>query len=249
MTPPPGLLDRLRSGTTVFGGWSSLPGTGPVEILAGAGLDYVVVDLQHGAATEADLAGMLAAVSLAGAAPLVRPRRNDLTDIGRVLDLGAHGVVVPNVDSAEDAARAVAACSYPPRGRRSYGPLRPGPDQRACIVQVESAAAVEAAAAILTVDGVAGVYVGPFDLALSLGCTPGDTDDPVLVEALTRVLTAADVAGVPCGVHAWTGPGARRWAARGCRLVTVVADAPALGVAASQALAAARADLGSASSE
>ena len=98
------LGDRLRRGGVAFGAWSVLPGPIGARILAVPGLDYVVIDLQHGGATEHDLPAMTAAISLAGLTPLARVRHAHPADIGRALDLGCEGVIVPNVESAEQAA-------------------------------------------------------------------------------------------------------------------------------------------------
>ncbi len=121
---------RVRRGDVVFGAWSVLAGAVSVRALAVPGLDYVVIDLQHGAATEHDLPGITAAIGLAGATPLARVRRAHPADLGRALDLGCHGVIVPNVDSAEQAAAVAGACRYPPDGYRSAGGVLAGPASR-----------------------------------------------------------------------------------------------------------------------
>lgn len=236
-------LHRLDQRTQpLYGAWSTLPGPLPVELLARSGADYVVVDCQHGGATDADLPGMIAAIEAAGAFAFVRPRHRHFADVGRALDAGAGGVIVPNVDSGEDAAAVAAACAYPPAGARSFGQLRPGPTQPACIVMIESAAALAAVTEIVAVPGVSGLYVGPFDLGLSLGVVPGDADDPVLSAAIDTVLSAADRVGIPVGVHATTGTAAARLRRRGCRLITVGSDAGLLATGLETALAQAAAD-------
>lgn len=245
---PASFRTRLRARQPLYGAWCTLPGGLSAELLAAGGVDYVVVDLQHGGTSEADLPAALAGIIAAGAVPLVRPRRNDLTAIGRVLDLGAHGVVVPNVDSAEDARRAAAACVYPPRGMRSYGQLRPAPEP-ACVVMIESVTAVTDVEAIAAVAGVDGLYVGPYDLGLSLGVEPGDISAAQMAAALDRVRAAAAAASLPYGVHASTGTAAARWRGRGATLLTVVGDAGALSAAVRAELAGARADAPPASDE
>lgn len=238
----PGFAARLRAGETLFGAWCSLPGTGPAELLAAGGVDYVVVDLQHGLVSEGDLPALFLAIEARSAAPLARVLANDPVAIGRALDLGAHGVVVPSVDSAEQAASAVSASRYPPRGTRGFGPMR-APltlganafEDVAVIVQIESAAAVERVPDIAGVDGVAALYVGPWDLSVSLGCpVPPDLDDIVLAGAIARVRAAADAAGLPAGVHSIRAAQAGRLAAAGWRLVNVADDVTLLrdGVAA-----------------
>ncbi len=120
MTTPP-LRDRLSGGEAVYGGWSTIPDVLGVRALATAGLDYVVVDLQHGGATERDLPALTMAIRQAGATPMGRVRHAHPADIGRALDLGCDGVIVPNVESAQQALAVTGACRYPPVGYRSAG--------------------------------------------------------------------------------------------------------------------------------
>jgi 4-hydroxy-2-oxoheptanedioate aldolase len=230
---------RVRRGEVVYGGWVSIPGPIAVRAMAQAGLDYVVIDLQHGGAVEADLAAMTGAIRLAGAAPLGRVRFAHPADIGRALDLGCDGVIVPNVESAAQAAAVAGAVRYPPAGYRSAGGVLAGPDPL-CIVMVESARAVGELPATLAIDGVDGIYVGPRDLSLSLGC-PLDPLDPVLRPVLEKIWAHCAAAGKPGGVHAADGATARLYRDNGCRLVTVTADGAALIRATAADLAAARA--------
>jgi 4-hydroxy-2-oxoheptanedioate aldolase len=230
--------DRVRRGEVVYGGWASIPGPIAVRALAQAGLDYVVIDLQHGGSVEADLATMTTAIRLAGAAPLGRVRYAHPADIGRALDLGCDGVIVPNVESAEQARTVAGACRYPPAGYRSAGGVLAGPDPL-CIVMVESTRAVGDLAATLAIDGVDCIYVGPRDLSLSLGC-PLDPSDPVLRAELEKIWAQCAAAGKPVGVHAADGATARLYRDNGCRLVTVAGDGVALTRAATAELTAAR---------
>ena len=232
------LGDRLRRGDVVFGAWSVLPGAVSARVLAVPGLDYVVIDLQHGGATEHDLPAMTAAISLAGVTPLARVRHAHPADIGRALDLGCQGVIVPNVESADQAAAVAGACRYPPDGYRSAGGVLAGSGTPLCIVMVESRNAVADIDATLAIAGVDGIYVGPRDLSLSLGCSL-DPHDPVLRRELERIWAACAAAGKPVGVHAADGATARLYRDSGCRIITVAADAVALGRAAAAELAAA----------
>jgi len=233
------LGDRVRRGDVVFGAWSVLAGALSARTLAVPGLDYVVIDLQHGEATEQDLPAMTAAISLAGVTPMARARHAHPADLGRALDLGCHGVIVPNVESAEQAAAVAGACRYPPDGYRSAGGVLAGAGQPLCIIMVESANAAADVEATLAIDGVDGIYVGPRDLSLSLGCAL-DPHDPVLRPALERIWAACAAAGKPVGVHASDGATARLYRESGCRLITVAADAAAIGRGAGIELAAAR---------
>jgi 4-hydroxy-2-oxoheptanedioate aldolase len=206
-------------------------------VLAGAGLDYVVIDLQHGQATEHDLPGMTAAIRLAGATPIGRVRHAHPADIGRALDLGCEGVIVPNVESAEQASEVAGACRVPPDGYRSAGGVLARGTQPLCIVMVESSHAMAELPATLRQPGIDGIYVGPRDLSHSLGC-PLDPHDKVLRAALERIWTACAAAGKPVGVHAAEGETARLYRDNGCRLVNVIADGAALSRAAATSLAA-----------
>ena len=233
------LRQRLAAGQACHGVWSSLPGAVTAELLARTGVDFVVVDLQHGALAEAELPGVAAAIGAAGAVPLVRTRSPFFADVGRPLDLGARGVVVPNVRDADHAREVVAACRYAPAGGRSIGRLSGGADQPLVIVMVESATALDDLDAVLAVEGIDGIYVGPGDLSLSLGLT-GDDRRAELRDVLSSIVARARAAGVPVGVHAYTGADAAGYAAEGATIVTVAADAVALGEAVTHHLGVAR---------
>jgi 4-hydroxy-2-oxoheptanedioate aldolase len=217
---------RLVARETLYGAWSVIPSPLSVRLLAAAGLDYVVIDLQHGGAAEADLPAMTSVIRLTGATPIARVRHAHTADIGRALDLGCEGVIVPNVDSAAQARQVAGAIRYPPAGYRSAGGVLAATEPF-CLVMVESADAVADLDATLAVDGVDGLYVGPRDLSLSLGCEL-DPDDPVLDGALQRVRAACAAAGKPVGVHAAEGATARRYREAGCTLITTAADAAAI---------------------
>jgi 4-hydroxy-2-oxoheptanedioate aldolase len=215
---------QLAAGEPLYGAWSTIPSPLSVRLLAGAGLDYVVVDLQHGGATEHDLPGLTSAIRLAGATPIGRVRHAHPADIGRALDLGCEGVIVPNVNSAAQARAAAGACRYPPAGYRSGGGAMTGVGEPFCIIMVESAEAVADLAATLAEDGVDGIYVGTRDLSYSLGC-PLDPDDPVLKPVLAEIRSGCAAAGKPVGIHATDGATARRYRDDGCSLITVATDA------------------------
>ncbi|MBO0833015.1 MAG: aldolase [Actinobacteria bacterium] len=231
--------DRVRGGEVVFGGWLAAAGLASAGLVAAAGVDYVVIDLQHGTATEHDLPGLTSAIRLAGAAPIGRVRHAHPADIGRALDLGCDGVIVPQVESAEQAAAVAGACRFPPDGYRSGGGILAPVSLPLCVVMVESRQAMEELPKTLQLPGVDGVYVGPRDLSYSLGCVL-DPNDPVLRPALERIWADCAAVGKPVGVHASDGATARLYRENGCRLVTVMADAPALARAAASELAAAK---------
>ena len=222
------LRQRWSDGKPCHGLWSLLPGVVTAEVLARTGADFVVVDLQHGAVTEADLPGVLAAITAAGSVPLVRARSPLFADVGRPLDLGAWGVIVPNVRDAAHAREIVAACRYAPAGGRSIGRLSGGADQPLVVVMVETATALDDLDAILAVDGLDGVYVGPGDLSLSINLHGTDRRDD-LRGVLSSIIARAGAVGVPVGVHAYSGEDAAEYAADGATIITVAVDAVSLG--------------------
>ena len=238
MTNP--LREMWAQGRTAFGLWAMIPGHFTVEILASAGPDYVCVDGQHGLIDYAAMVPMLAAVEAAGATSLTRVPQNDAATIGRCLDAGARGVIVPLVNDASEATRAVAACRYPPQGDRSYGPVRASvafglSDHEAiarealCIVMVETREGLENVDEIAATSGVDAIYVGPADLALSLGLPPTfDVKEPAHVAAVEKIKDACKRHGIAAGIHAASGEVAKKHVDAGFDMATVGMDAPLL---------------------
>jgi 4-hydroxy-2-oxoheptanedioate aldolase len=239
MTNELDLRRRWADSQPTHGLWSLLPGVVAAEVLARTGADHVVVDLQHGATAETDLPGIAAAIRAAGAVPLVRTRSASFADVGRPLDLGACGVIVPNIRDAEHAREVVAAARYAPGGARSIGRLSGGSDQPLVILMVETATALDDLDALLAVDGLDGIYVGPGDLSLSLGLSAADRKDD-LRAVLSSIIARCVAAGVPVGVHAYDGHDASAYAAEGATIVTVAVDTVSLGEAVSRHLHVAR---------
>ncbi len=205
-----------------------------VEALAKIGYDYVVVDMQHGLMEFSDMVAMLQALAHGPSTPIVRVPSNDAALIGRALDAGALGVIVPMVNTAAEAARAVAACRYAPVGLRSFGPVRAGitygrgyaaeaNERVICIPMVETAEAVRNVASIVAVPGVDAVYVGPTDLSLTYGQAPALDNDGPFATALQTVATACAQHGVVPGIHANAALAGRRQAS-GFRMITVAMD-------------------------
>lgn len=185
--------------------WVSCLGPFALEALADQGLDWVGIDLQHGALEVGDLPALLRVTAASGTRCLVRVPSHDHAVIGRVLDHGPDGVIVPAVETGAQAAAVVSAASSPPHGTRSTGLGRaalgvgsPGPPT--VLVMVETAAGYRARAEILAVPGVDGVFVGPYDLSLSLGAAR-TTDEPV-VQAIRQVLHDTSAAGLLTGYFA-----------------------------------------------
>jgi 4-hydroxy-2-oxoheptanedioate aldolase len=234
--------------------WSVVPGPFGAEILSGTGVDYVCVDQQHGVIGYDAMVPMLQAIDAGGAAPITRVLSGDPYGIMKSLDAGAWGVIVPLVNSADDAQSAVAACRYPPRGVRSFGPSRAAGvigsadpeilDREAlCLVMVETREALEQVDEIAATPGLDGIYIGPSDLALSLGLTPTlEVTEGEHIEAVRHIRESCHEHGIAAGIHSPSGEWARRHAEAGFDLVTVATDAPLLREAALRQLTAARAE-------
>lgn len=218
-----------------LGAWCMIPHPTVMEAVARCGFDFLCIDMQHGLADFESALAMMPAIDLGGSAPFVRVPWNDPAIIGRVLDAGAVGVIVPMINSVEDARRAVTACRYAPEGQRSFGPLRvglrDGPSYFAeanrriqLLVMIETAAALEEVDAIASLPGVNGLFVGPFDLSVSLGLPPGDNDgNPLFDEALEAVISAASAHGKYAGILSNRALAQRRHA-QGFRFVSVATD-------------------------
>jgi 2-keto-3-deoxy-L-rhamnonate aldolase RhmA len=183
------------------------------ELCARAGFDWVVIDLEHGATTEGDLLAHLHALSGTEVTAIVRPASGERLRIGRALDFGAEGIMVPRVDTPDQAREAVSFLRWPPDGGRGLALLTRGAElgevghasisalnQRVVgVIQIESPAAVEQAAEIAAIDGVDVLFVGPTDLSHAMGI-PGQFDDPAFAEALRTVVEAAEDAGKAAGI-------------------------------------------------
>ena len=237
------LREALGGERPLIGLWASIPSPLTAEAAAAAGPDYVVVDQQHGAVDPSALLSMLQAIAAGGAPSMVRVAANDPFVIGHALDLGAHGVIVPMVESGAEALRAVAACRYAPEGVRSFGALRGGgSDVRPlCLVMVETRAGLEAVGEIAATPGLDGIYIGPSDLSLSLNLTPTlRLEHPPVLDAIERVREACDARGVLCGLHCLAAEDAAAFSDRGFALITAGGDLLYLRDALAAALATAR---------
>ena len=249
---------QLRARERAVGYWCALDAPPATERVARLGYDYVVLDMQHGLMGYSGMLAGLTAIDAAGGVGLVRVEANDLTPIGRALDAGAAGVIVPLVDTAEQAEAAVAACRYPPHGRRSFGPMRSGlrigphpADADASIVvivMIETAEGLANVEAICATPGLDGVYVGPSDLTLAVGgAFPGDPAvAPEFESAEVRVRESAAAAGKAAGFHVRDGATAAKRLAEGYTFATVSSDIIHIEQVAAAHLAASRPPEGSA---
>lgn len=207
------LKEKLRRNELTLGSWITLGHTAIAEIMAKANFDWLVVDLEHSVITIEVAGDLIRTIDLCGVAPLVRLTSNDPNQIKRVMDAGAHGIVVPMINSPEEAAKAVAATRYAPNGSRGVGLARAQGygvnfqdylawqhDGPVVIVQIEHVDAIGRLDEILTVPGVDGFIIGPYDLSCSMGM-PGQFQHPEFVDAMTRIRETGLRLGCPAGLH------------------------------------------------
>jgi 2-keto-3-deoxy-L-rhamnonate aldolase RhmA len=246
--PKPTIHARLDLSTVCTGSWCQIGHPANAEILAQAGFAWVAADCEHGEVEDGDLGGFCRAVRQSACTPLVRVRENAVLPIRRALDLGAAGVIVPLVNSAAEAAAAVRAAHYPPKGIRGFAWQRGNAWGTAfdvyaadfdpiVVVMIESRAAVEDIDAIMAVDGVDGCFIGPYDLSGSYGIV-GQTGHQLVVEACARVAEACRRSGKAAGQHIVVPTRERVHAAiaQGFTFLALGMDSQFLGRGAAQAL-------------
>jgi 4-hydroxy-2-oxoheptanedioate aldolase len=226
----------------VVNGWLAIPDAFSAEVMAHQGWDSLTIDMQHGLIDAAAMVAMLQAISTTPVVPVVRVPWLEPGIIMKALDAGAYGVICPMVNTPDDAQRLVAYTHYAPQGTRSFGPIRAalygGPDyaQHAndtivAFAMIETAQALDNLDAILSVEGLDAIYIGPSDLSLALGCKPVfDDPEPKAVQAIEHILERAKAHGV-----------ALARVAKGFRFVTAGADAKLLATGSQQVLKAMRA--------
>ena len=207
------LKSKLVEGQVTVGSWLTLAHPAIAEIMSRAGFDWLTIDLEHSVITIREAEEIIRVVELLGVIPLARLSANDPVQIKRVMDAGAHGVIVPMVNSIADAEAAVEAVRYPPMGKRGVGLARAQGygssferyrewvnQESVVVVQVEHIEAVDNLEAILSVEGVDGFIVGPYDLSGSLG-VPGQFDHPSMKKSMERIRTVGLASGKAFGIH------------------------------------------------
>lgn len=234
--------NRFFAAQPIVNAWLSIPSSYAAEVVSRQGFHAVTVDLQHGMMSFETAVSMLQAISTTDATPMVRCPSLDAPSIMRLLDAGAYGVICPAVDTPQMAAQFVAACRYAPQGARSFGPARGvlygGPDyfdaaneHILALAMIESRTALDNLDAILATPGLDGIYVGPNDLALSLGERPGAESGGVVAGAIATIVAATRKRGLLAGIFCATSSLARQRLAEGFHLVTPGNDASMLGLA------------------
>lgn len=233
--------NRLReiwaAGGAVVNGWLAIPSVFSAETMAHQGWHSLTLDMQHGVIDYQVAVGMLAAISTTDTVPVVRVPWLDPGILMKTLDAGAYGVICPMVNNRADAEALVAATSYPPRGSRSYGPIRAllyggadygrhADDEIVRFAMIETREALENLDEIMSTPGLDAVYIGPADLSLALGCTPKfDQDEAPVVEAIDRILERAKAHGLVAGIHNGSAEYALKMIGKGFRFVTIGSDA------------------------
>lgn len=229
------LMRQWRNKAATVNGWLHLPLTYTAESMARLGFDSITCDMQHGMISYSDLVPMLSGIATTSTVPMVRVSALDPALIGKVLDAGALGIICPMINTAEDARMLVASCRYAPEGSRSYGPNRAifwGSDYVEKskeiimpIAMIETQEAIDNLPEILQTEGLAGIYIGPADLSLSLGQAPSvEPDYPNVTAAISYIAETATKAGVPVGIHTGSALGARKMVSKGFSFVSLPSE-------------------------
>lgn len=231
---------RLKAGEAVVGTWLSVPSIISARFMAQLSFDYLTVDMEHQPIGIETASAMFGVIAAAGMTPLARVPWNTPENIKRVLDCGAHGIVVPMVNTRAEAEAAVAAAKYPTAGIRSVGGAihamnfdtdpatyyARANDEILVVVQAESPEGVANADEILSVPGVDAAFIGPNDLLSMMGQTPKmENDSPQFVEALDHIVKTAAKYGVASGIHTASHEACNRRIAQGFRFMAIASDA------------------------
>jgi 4-hydroxy-2-oxoheptanedioate aldolase len=238
--------NRLRrvwaAGGKTVNGWLAIPSGFSAEIMAHQGFDSLTIDMQHGVVDYQVAVSMLQAISTTDTVPLVRVPWNEPGVVQKVLDAGAYGVICPMINTRAEAEAFVSVCRYPPMGSRSFGPIRAtiyggadypkhANDEVLTLAMIETAQAMANLDAILEVDGLDGIYVGPADLAISLGITPGfDPEDKTVVDAIQSIIETTKRHGKFAGIHCGSPGYIKRMWSIGFDYATLLSDARLMGM-------------------
>ena len=251
------LKKRLKEGKACVNAWLAIPSGFSAETMAQCGWDSVTVDMQHGVQDYHSMVACFQAMDKHPVTPLVRVPWNEPGIIGKVLDGGAWGVICPMVNNVAEAKALVSYALYPPKGKRSNGPIRAGAygsatpyqatanDEVLIIPMIETQEAIDNIDAILDVPGISGIYVGPSDLGLSLGLVPKlDREEPQVLKIYEKLTTATKKRGLFAGIHNGTASYAARAIGMGFHFVTIANDSGLMAMAARTAVAQTRKEAG-----
>ena len=242
-----------RDDQAAVNGWLAIGNSFSAETMAHQGWDTLTIDLQHGVIDYQTMVTMLQAISTTPTVPIVRVPWLEPGILMKSLDAGAYGLICPMVNTREDAQKFVAWTHYAPRGTRSFGPVRAllyggadypqhANDTIVRFAMIETAQALDNLDAIMSVEGLDAIYIGPSDLSLALGCRPVFDDvDPPVAQAIDHILERAQAHGIQAGVHNGIAEGALARIAKGFRFVTIGSDARLMAAGSQQVLAKMRA--------
>ena len=241
-------------GKATVNGWLAIPSGFSAEVMAQAGWDSVTVDLQHGVQDYLSMVQCFQAMQVHPVLPMVRVPWNEPGIIGKVLDAGAYGVICPMINTKAEAEAFVSYAKYPPRGKRSNGPIRAAiygtagtyqqtaNDDIICMPMIETQQAIDNLGAILDVPGIDAVYIGPSDLGFSMGLVPKlDREEPQILEIYKTIVAETKQRGQKAGIHCMAPAYAKRMIEMGFSMVTLGNDSGILLTAARAAVAATRA--------
>ena len=235
----------LKKGEPTIGSWCGLADPYANEVFFQVGFDWIVIDTEHHPIGVESLRNILVTVDGCDTVPIVRVNNNRSDYIKQALDMGAEGIMVPQVQTKKEAELAVEHSKYPPMGKRAFGPIRAAnygldPDyinqanqELLLIVQIESAEAVKNTAAIAAVDGIDALFVGPYDLASSMGHL-GNPDAPAVKKAIDKVIETANEVGCPWGAYTTSLEDYLKYVKRGATMATVRGDIALLNQAATK---------------
>ena len=235
----------IKNGKAVINGWLQIPSTVSAEIMAQQGWDSLTIDMQHGLVDYTNAMPMMQVISATEVVPLARVNWNEPGQIMKILDAGCYGVICPMVSNRKEAENFIQACQYPPKGYRSFGPIRASiyggndyakqaDNEVLKLAMIETKEALEKLDEILDTPNLDGIYIGPADLSLSVGEEPGfdKSENTKAYKEILRILEAAKKRNLLAGLHNGTAEYAQKMIEKGFNLVTVGSDSRYIGAGA-----------------
>ncbi len=242
------LKSRWQANEVLGCAWLGINHTYVAELFARQDFDCIALDMQHNMNEPSDLVGLLQAIELSKKPTLIRAASHDGAVLMKALDAGIHGVIVPLINNAEDAAKVVSACLYPPQGSRSFGPFRASMvienyvaqanDQVAIFAMIETAEGLKNLESICQTPGLTGIFIGPADLSFALGLAPkADNEDSLHIETVKHIIATCKRHGLVVGIYSDDPSYAQKAAQWGIQLIVVASDARLITSAAAQKIA------------
>ena len=231
------LKELFKAGKPIINSWLAVPSSFSAEVMANQGWDSLTIDLQHGLSSYPDAISMLQAISSTETTPMARVNWNEPGQIMKSLDAGCYGIICPMVSNRKEAEKFIQACQYPPKGYRSFGPIRASiyggsdyakhaDEEILKLAMIETKEALEKLDEIMSVKGVDGIYIGPADLSLALGEEPGfdKSEGTKAYSEILRILEHAKKNNIFAGIHNGTPVYAQKMIDKGFNFVTVSSD-------------------------